>query len=106
MKSNGKAQKKKPEIRFKGFTDDWEQRKLGEIVNFYNGDRSSRYPNDDDIVSDGLPFINAGDLVLGSVKLDTANKITEKKYNELSGAKIKYGDIIYCLRGSIGKARL
>ena len=77
---------------------------MGEIVNFYNGDRSSRYPNDDDIVSDGLPFINAGDLVLGSVKLDTANKITEKKYNELSGAKIKYGDIIYCLRGSIGKS--
>ena len=23
---------KKPQIRFKGFTDDWEQRKLGEIV--------------------------------------------------------------------------
>lgn len=93
-----------PQIRFCGFNSTWEQRKLGEIVNFYNGDRSSRYPNDDDIVSDGLPFINAGDLVLGSVKLDTANKITEKKYNELSGAKIKYGDIIYCLRGSIGKS--
>ncbi|KOC47616.1 restriction endonuclease subunit S [Clostridium botulinum] len=26
-----------PEIRFKGFTDDWEQRKLGESVNFLNG---------------------------------------------------------------------
>ena len=25
-----------PEIRFKGFTDDWEQRKLGELVEFYN----------------------------------------------------------------------
>lgn len=23
----------KPNIRFKGFTDDWEQRKLGEIAN-------------------------------------------------------------------------
>ena len=28
----GKHKKKKPEIRFKGFTDDWEQRKLGEVV--------------------------------------------------------------------------
>ena len=26
---------KKPEIRFKGFTDDWEQRKLGEIITEY-----------------------------------------------------------------------
>ena len=35
----------------------WEQRKLGDVVEFYNGDRSSRYPNDRDIVSEGIPFI-------------------------------------------------
>ena len=92
-----------PEIRFKGFTAPWEQRKLGELVEFYNGDRSSRYPSDSDMVSDGVPFINAGDLVSGRVKLDTANKITEEKFNELSGAKIQRGDIIYCLRGTLGK---
>lgn len=31
------TQAKKPEIRFKGFTDDWEQRKLGEIGDTYTG---------------------------------------------------------------------
>jgi len=94
---------KTPKIRFSGFNEDWEQRKLGEMVEFYNGDRSSRYPNDSDMVFEGIPFINAGDLVLGRVKLDTANKITEEKYNQLSGAKIQCGDIIYCLRGTLGK---
>ena len=98
-----KETKKAPTIRFRGFTDDWEQRKLGKLVEFYNGDRSSRYPNDSDMVSEGVPFINAGDLVSGRVKLDTANKITEEKFNELSGAKIQRGDIIYCLRGTLGK---
>lgn len=92
-----------PEMRLPGFTEAWEQRELGELVEFYNGDRSSRYPNDSDMVSDGVPFINAGDLVSGRVKLDTANKITEEKFNELSGAKIQRGDIIYCLRGTLGK---
>lgn len=92
-----------PEFRFSDFTDPWKQRKLGKLVEFYNGDRSSRYPNDKDMVADGIPFINAGDLVSGRVKLDTANKITKEKYNELSGAKIQYGDIIYCLRGTLGK---
>ena len=29
--------KKTPSIRFKGFTDDWEQRKLGDIAKFING---------------------------------------------------------------------
>ena len=28
---------KKPNIRFKGFSDDWEQRKLGEVATFING---------------------------------------------------------------------
>ena len=26
---------KKPKIRFKGFTDDWEQRKVGEVIEDY-----------------------------------------------------------------------
>ena len=28
---------RKPKIRFKGFTDDWEQRKLGEIADIVGG---------------------------------------------------------------------
>ncbi|RGE95130.1 restriction endonuclease subunit S, partial [Coprobacillus sp. AM23-9LB] len=49
-----KENKTKPDIRFKGFTEAWEQRKLGEVVEFYNCDRSSRYPTDSDIVPDGI----------------------------------------------------
>ena len=33
----GKHKKKKPEIRFKGFTDDWEQRKLGDMGTTFSG---------------------------------------------------------------------
>lgn len=32
-----KEQKKQPELRFKGFTDDWEQRKLGDITKISTG---------------------------------------------------------------------
>ena len=35
----GKHKKKKPEIRFKGFTDDWEQRKLSDIT-FLSGKKN------------------------------------------------------------------
>ncbi len=74
-----------PEIRFKGFTGDWEQRKLEEYCEMYNGDRSSKYPNAQDMMSDGIPFINAGDLEDGCVNLTIANKITRKKYDDLGG---------------------
>lgn len=92
-----------PEIRFDGFTNAWEQRKLGDCCDMYNGDRSSKYPNADDMVSDGIPFINAGDLENGTVNLMTCNRITREKYNDLGGAKLQRGDIVYCLRGTLGK---
>ncbi|NBH76649.1 restriction endonuclease subunit S [Clostridiaceae bacterium] len=92
-----------PEIRFARFTDAWEQRKLGDYCDMYNGDRSSKYPNADDMVSDGIPFINAGDLENGTVNLMICNKISREKYNDLGGAKLQRGDIVYCLRGTLGK---
>ena len=93
----------KPQIRFSGFTDAWEQRKLGEYCDMYNGDRGINYPNATDMVADGIPFINAGDLQNGRVNLAAANHITRAKYHQLGGAKIQIGDIVYCLRGTLGK---
>ena len=69
----------------------------------YNGDRSSKYPNAQDMVAEGIPFINAGDLENGCVNLTTCNKISRGKYDDLGGAKLQLGDIVYCLRGTLGK---
>ena len=94
---------KVPEIRFSGFTEDWEQRKLGDFCEMYNGDRGINYPKESDLVPEGIPFVNAGDLQEGRVNLRDCNKITREKFNRLGGAKIQYGDILYCLRGTLGK---
>ena len=40
--------KKSPQLRFEGFTDDWEERKLSEIADIMDGDRGKNYPNGDD----------------------------------------------------------
>lgn len=100
-----KNKKLVPKRRFKEFqnTDAWEQRELGEVVDMFNGDRGINYPNVGDIVEFGIPFINAGDLQGGRVNLSSSNKITREKFNQLGGAKIQLGDIIYCLRGTLGK---
>ena len=94
---------KVPKFRFSGFTGDWEQRKVGDHCDMFNGDRSSKYPNTQDMVSDGVPFINAGDLEDGHVNLVNCNRITREKYDDLGGAKLQLGDIVYCLRGTLGK---
>lgn len=96
-----------PEVRFREFAgvnaDAWELRKLGEVVEMFNGDRGVNYPKNSDLISQGVPFINAGDLQNGQVNLESCKKISKEKFNQLSGAKIRRGDILYCLRGTIGK---
>lgn len=49
---------KVPEIRFDGFTDDWEQRKLGDIAEFSKGSGYSK----GDLVEYGTPIILYGRL--------------------------------------------
>lgn len=49
---------KVPEIRFKGFTDEWEQRKLGDIAEFSKGSGYSK----GDLIESGTPIILYGRL--------------------------------------------
>ena len=91
---------KVPKIRFSGFTDAWEQRKLGEWCEFINGDRSSNYPSATEFVESGVPFV--GSDALGTTLIDKTKLryITSDKYKQMNGLKIKINDILYTLRGA------
>ena len=81
----------------------WEYKKLGEVATFINGDRGKNYPSAKDFVESGVPFINAGHLKNGIIRYDKMNYITINKYNSLGSGKIIKNDILFCLRGSLGK---
>lgn len=81
----------------------WEYKKLGEVATFINGDRGKNYPSAKDFVESGVPFINAGHLNNGIIRYDKMNYITINKYNSLGSGKIIKNDILFCLRGSLGK---
>ena len=50
---------KVPRIRFKGFTGDWEQRKLGDLGKARSG---IGFPNDEQGGKDGIPFYKVSDM--------------------------------------------
>lgn len=77
--------------------------KLSDVCALINGDRGKNYPSDSDFVCEGVPFINAGHLSKNRVDFSNMNYITEDKYSQLSQGKIRKYDILYCLRGSLGK---
>ena len=81
-----------------------ERVKLGDISKLINGDRGKNYPSQADITDDGeIPFINAGHLNGGSIDFSEMNYISQDKYDKLNSGKFQKGDILYCLRGSLGK---
>ena len=78
--------------------------RLGDVCRFINGDRGKNYPSQAEISSNGdVPFINAGHIVGGKLGFSEMNYISEKKYDQLNSGKVQENDILYCLRGSLGK---
>ena len=71
-----------PRIRFKGFTDAWEQRKLGSIVY-----RASEMSETDDLPRVEYEDIDAGQ---GSLNKDLKEKVSTKK-----GIMFQSGDVLY-----------
>ncbi|PQG55413.1 restriction endonuclease subunit S [Enterococcus faecalis] len=57
-KIDDSVKKKVPELRFKGFTDEWEERKLGELASFSKGNGYTK----NDLVEFGEPIILYGRL--------------------------------------------
>lgn len=81
----------------------WEIKKLGAICEFENGDRGINYPSKTHRTESGIPFINAGHLLESGLDLNKMDYISRERFNLLGSGKIKNGDILFCLRGSLGK---
>ena len=86
--------------------ENWTYKKLGEIATLINGDRGKNYPSTNDFIPFGVPFINAGHIQKGKVDFSEMNYISEEKFDSLRSGKVSKGDILFCLRGSLGKTAL
>jgi type I restriction enzyme S subunit len=84
----------------------WEWVRLASLAAFENGDRSSNYPSRSNFVDQGIAFINAGHLTNERIDYSEMNYITVQNFDALRSGKVKAGDILYCLRGSLGKFAL
>ena len=83
--------------------ESWKWVRLGTLVQFENGDRSSKYPVETDYVDSGIPFFGAKDMGEKYMLFDNVRYISESKFNELGNGKLQDLDFICLLRGSVGK---
>lgn len=97
------TEKRVPEIRFKGFSGEWNSFSLEEISDVLDGDRGHNYPNGEDLKEQGHTlFLSASNVTKNGFKFDTRQYITKEKSGSLGNGKLFVGDIILTSRGSIG----
>ena len=76
---------------------------LGKVCTFENGDRGKNYPGKQHRVEKGIPFINAGHLTPNGLDFNEMDYISPERFALLGNGKIKPNDVLFCLRGSLGK---
>ncbi|MCD4647014.1 hypothetical protein AR454_08325 [Bacillus mycoides] len=93
--------KRTPDIRFAGFTEEWEQRKLGELIEISSASRVHK----NEWTTSGVRFFRSSDVVSNfNGKKNIPAFISFSLYDELSkkSGLVQPGDILVTGGGSIG----
>ena len=92
--------KLQPEIRFAGFTDDWEQRKLGDVFgkirNAFVGTATPYY------VTSGHFYLESNNIKNGQINRDSEIFINEYFYQKQKDKWLKSGDMVMVQSGHVG----
>ncbi|WP_272029943.1 restriction endonuclease subunit S [Oceanobacillus kimchii] len=83
-----------PEIRFPGFSGEWEKRTLGEITESFSGGTPS--VGNKSYYGGDIPFIRSAEINSESTELF----ITEEGLDKSSAKMVEKGDILYALYGA------
>ena len=94
---------RKPKIRFKGFTDDWEQRELSEVASMHarigwQNLRTSEFLDKGDYM-----LITGTDFVDGSIDYSTCHYVARERYEQDRNIQISNGSILITKDGTLGK---
>ena len=97
------AKKRVPKLRFRGFSGEWEEKRIEEIVDVIDGDRGHNYPNGDELQTIGHTlFLSASNVTVNGFKFVNNQYITELKSESMGNGKLIENDIVLTSRGSIG----
>ena len=98
--------KKTPKLRFKGFADDWEQRKLSELATMnarigWQNLRTSEFLDSGDYL-----LITGTDFDNGRVKYSTCHYVEKKRFDQDTKIQLSTGSILITKDGTLGKVAL
>ena len=84
--------------------ESWMWVRISSVWSILNGDRGKNYPAKHTLAKSGIPFISALNLN-GKTVIEDENLLclSNEQYQKLGNGKLIKGDIVVCIRGSLGK---
>lgn len=95
---------KKPKIRFKGYQEDWEQRKLGELAEIVGGGTPST--SVDSYWDGDIDWYAPAEIGEQIYLKSSQRKITEEGLNKSSAKILPVGTVLFTSRAGIGKTAI
>jgi len=95
-----------PDIRFPGFTDDWEQRKLSSICSMHARIGWQNLRTSEFLDTGEYYLITGTDFDDGKVNLSTCHYVAKERYDQDKKIQIKNGSILITKDGTLGKVAL
>lgn len=92
-----------PEIRFRGFTDAWEQRKLSEVATMHARIGWQNLRTSEFLDSGDYMLITGTDFDDGVINYSTCHFVERKRYEQDKHIQIKNGSILITKDGTLGK---
>jgi type I restriction enzyme S subunit len=84
----------------------WEVIALKRLAKIIDGDRGLEYPNANDFIQNGIPFLSSKSIVNGQLVLKNVPFISTKKFSRLGQGKLLKNDLVITVRGTIGNCAL
>ncbi|WP_026654465.1 restriction endonuclease subunit S [Butyrivibrio sp. AE3003] len=94
---------KTPEIRFSGFTDDWEQRKLSEIATMHARIGWQNLRTSEFLDQGNYMLITGTDFDDGKINYATCHYVEKERYDQDPHIQISNGSILITKDGTLGK---
>ena len=92
---------KAPKLRFPGFTDDWEQRKLGDLAEIVGGGTPST--SKDEYWDGEIDWYAPAEIANQIYVESSERKITSEGFNNSSAKMLPVGTVLFTSRAGIGK---
>jgi type I restriction enzyme S subunit len=85
----------------------WEIKKLKQVAKLIDGDRGKNYPSENELISEGIPFLSTKNIKLNTFDFSREKKfISREKFADLGRGKIIENDLVVTMRGTIGQTAL